>query len=386
MSSVANRCVLFIAFLVVGCENSGRSDTPKGGPEETSPVLESQTLHDFSISFAEAWETVDGVKADRNPYRFFGNTGGDWGRMGPDELRITWEADGVVSAQGVREWAGGFPDAIHDRILGTARADSQNTKAALEMIPAREFRERGLFDNAVAAYEAVLQCEVAPADRVRCLVSQSWLQDKLGDTDASHLHLKEASEVPLDMEAKADRRAYAELLHRQGVMAMCNDKFEEARSCLRNALMLRKEFKGIWRLDVPRTLLRLAGVQSKLGLPTEAETMLFEAKKIRDEILGPTHPDVIDALLQLGDFARHCGDLKQAETHYRNARNLFPDRCSNPMEALGVARAHGRIALALHDAGLPGADEFARRALPTLKQFHSDLRGKSLSTLESLAK
>jgi len=68
---------------MVGCDYKSDSG------ELLSPErIDNQPVHDFGISCGESWDVRDGTQVDRNPFRFFSATGGDWGRMGPQEDQI----------------------------------------------------------------------------------------------------------------------------------------------------------------------------------------------------------------------------------------------------------------------------------------------------------
>lgn len=104
MSLPFTLCLSMLACFIVGCDHLNSSH----GAGPRSNRIENQTLHDFNISYEEMWDARDGIEVDKNPFRFFGATGGDWGRMGPQEARIKWDGVGAVQASDVWQWAGGW--------------------------------------------------------------------------------------------------------------------------------------------------------------------------------------------------------------------------------------------------------------------------------------
>lgn len=105
--TVVQRLIVVIGLCIAlaGCRTDSTAQT---GGKTGQRVL--QVLHDFEAPWDESW-TMDGEKrVDLNPFwRFIHHTGGDWGRMGPDERRI-FHLNGALCAGAqddpTTEWCG----------------------------------------------------------------------------------------------------------------------------------------------------------------------------------------------------------------------------------------------------------------------------------------
>lgn len=137
---------------------------------------------------------------------------------------------------------------------------------------------------------------------------------------------------------------------------------QEAEQLFQQSLMIREETLGPNHPEVSTVLNNLAALYRSQGRYAEAETLLERALAIREQTLGPHHPDVAASLNNLAEFYRAHGRFKEAES-------LFLRSLSIREQALGfdhtdVAQSLNNLALLYGDTGqYAKAQQLHERAL-----------------------
>jgi len=122
----------------------------------------------------------------------------------------------------------------------------------------------------------------------------------------------------------------ARLLDVVGQMSLHLGQLDDAQRHLEQAVSIRRQAGAVARPELPASLIHLAWVYRARNEREQARTLVAEALGIREATLGTRHPDVAEALYELGWLA---GGAEQ-ERLYRQALSIFPD--SGALEAQRV--------------------------------------------------
>ena len=86
---------------LVQSKDRGRNQVKK------APVSLLQPIHKYNNTFEELFEKTDtGAVIDKNPYRYFNDMSGDYGRMGPEEKKIKHNPQGFIDVGPIFDWTG----------------------------------------------------------------------------------------------------------------------------------------------------------------------------------------------------------------------------------------------------------------------------------------
>jgi len=111
----------------------------------------------------------------------------------------------------------------------------------------------------------------------------------------------------------------ADLLHRAGVYLQERAQYGPAEALLQHALSMREQTLGPEHPDTSITLDHLAGLYRTQGLYEQAEPLYQRALAIREQTLGPEHPDTSVTLNNLAVLYRNQGQYSKAEPLYQRA-------------------------------------------------------------------
>ena len=161
-------------------------------------------------------------------------------------------------------------------------------------------------------------------------------------------------------------------------------QFPQAEPLLRRALSIREQALGPTHPDVATTLDHLGDLHRQQGQYAEAEPLLRRALSIREQALGPTHPDVATTLDRLGNLHREQDQYAEAEPLLRRALSIRE-------QALGpthpdVATSLNNVA-AIHFAKdqYAQAEPLLQRALVIREQVLSPTHPAVANSLNNLA-
>ena len=186
------------------------------------------------------------------------------------------------------------------------------------------------------------------ASCVRYLPHAVAVVDHVGDTDGAALDA-------------------ALLLNRMGLYLDVRAQYKEARSYLERALAIREQALGPEHPNTALSLNNLGALLDAQGDLAGARVYYERALAIREQVLGPEHPDTALSLNNLGYVLQAQGDLAGAKPYYERALAIYE-------QALGPE--HPDTALSLNNLGyvlqaqgdLAGAKPYYERALAIYEQ------------------
>jgi serine/threonine protein kinase/tetratricopeptide (TPR) repeat protein len=141
----------------------------------------------------------------------------------------------------------------------------------------------------------------------------------------------------------------ARLLSALGNVYYGEGKFAEATENYRRSIALREQVLGPEHPDVARVLNNLGIALRDQNQYREAAVQLERAVAILEKALGPEHPAVGGALGNLGIMFAEQGQSEQAAVHYRRALAIL-EKAFGP-EHLGLTNALGNLGLVLGSMG-----------------------------------
>ena len=111
----------------------------------------------------------------------------------------------------------------------------------------------------------------------------------------------------------------ARLLYRVADYLYDRGRYTETESPLRSSLKIREDALGPFHPDVAQSLHFLAILYRRQGYYAQAESLYQRALSIREEALGPNHLDVAQSLNNLAVLYRHQGCYADAELLHQRA-------------------------------------------------------------------
>jgi serine/threonine protein kinase/tetratricopeptide (TPR) repeat protein len=256
--------------------------------------------------------------------------------------------------------------------LQAALQDQPETKAALLATVGAVYDSLGQFQQAVPLLQESLSLQRAAAARPRVDTLLELGRAQLGAGNLS------ASETPLDQAlrlAQSDHGAssqetgralwaYGQLRHEQGRFGEAKDLYERALDIL--------EATSAPAIDVAALLDDLAEAYARDLQWARAKQTYERALDIDRSVLGDDNPRVAIHLHNLADVAQNMGDLRQAESLYRDA--IARQERAYGSEQVETARSRGNYGLLLQREGrLEEAEPQLRQALAVaLKLYGPD--------------
>ena len=193
----------------------------------------------------------------------------------------------------------------------------------------------------IASVVSTISFVRAEAARVKAEAVSSFLTDMLGSIDPEYAKGRDTS-VLAQMLAEASQRVDAELaeapesaaeLHLAiGQVYVSLGQYPEAETHLARAAELRLEQQDV--LGAADVDLRLSELFQLLSRFEEAEPLIREVVRVRQNNLGARHPGVADALAQLGLLQENAGDIGDAEVTLRTAVEIQREGSSDDDPAL----------------------------------------------------
>jgi tetratricopeptide (TPR) repeat protein len=241
----------------------------------------------------------------------------------PDMARRVEALDEQLIAAEVLEKAGKFEDGLALAATVVHEAES----LGYEPLLARAWLRQGILQSGTAdyeqaeatlerAYEATVELRMAAAaaDATRYLVYV--VGAKLAQHEEGRRWAKHAK--PLAGAVGTDE-ALASYLHNLGALAFAEGKYEEARDHFGRALAIREEALGPDHPEVGHTLNNLGNVAFAEGKYDEARGAYERALAVWEQVLGPDHPNVGHTLNNLGNVATQEGKYEEARDHQERA-------------------------------------------------------------------
>ena len=122
--------------------------------------------------------------------------------------------------------------------------------------------------------------------------------------------------------AAADLLGEADALNLRAIDLYQRGDFAEAERLIRLSLDIREEALGPDHPEVATSLNNLAELQASLARFLEAETLCKRALSIRERVLGPAHPDVAASINNLGGLYFRQSRYEEAEPFFQRSLTL----------------------------------------------------------------
>jgi len=136
----------------------------------------------------------------------------------------------------------------------------------------------------------------------------------------------------------------ARLLYRTGCYLRDRAQYAQAETLIKHALALREQLLGPEHPEIATTLDSLASIYFEQGKYLEAEPLYQQALTIREQSLGPEHPDVATSLSTVAHLRYFIH-----ENTYDEAEQMFRRALAIREKALG--KEHADVALTLQTLG-----------------------------------
>jgi len=112
------------------------------------------------------------------------------------------------------------------------------------------------------------------------------------------------------------------LLHETAFYLRDRGRYTEAEPLYQRAIRIREQLLGPEHPDVATSLYGLANLYLDQGRYAEAEPLYQRAIRIREQFLGPQHPDMAYPLTNLANLYREQGRYAEAESLYQRALHI----------------------------------------------------------------
>ncbi len=154
----------------------------------------------------------------------------------------------------------------------------------------------------------------------------------------------------------------ASLRHHQGMVIRTQGDYDAALADNERALAIREEVLGPSHPEVAASLNAVANVQRDRGQFDQASAALRRALEIRQEALGPDHPAVATALNDLAVLEQSRGKYAEAQSYFERALRLM--EATYGADSLDVAKTLNNLGRVQHMSGNYGAaQDHLERAL-----------------------
>jgi tetratricopeptide (TPR) repeat protein len=176
----------------------------------------------------------------------------------------------------------------------------------------------------------------------------------------------------------------SELLNRAGIYLLGRASHKEAENLLREALRIREQALGAEHDDTAESLNSVAALLREQGEYPEARPLFRRALAIREKALGPDHPDTAMIINNLAAVLQDEGDFRSAEALYERALAIrektlgpdHPDTAGSLTNLASVSQAQW---------GLSKAQLLYERALAIYRKVRGDQHLDTAMGLDNLA-
>jgi tetratricopeptide (TPR) repeat protein len=243
-----------------------------------------------------------------------------------------------------------------------AEVSGEDTVVAELKHQAKEALEAGDFDRAEKLLNeaSAKDLEAARAWQERAkqrLLSAAASKAQNGDLKFTQLAYTEAAEYyrqAAEPVPAGEERILAEYLNLQGKASLEGGYYVDAQQPFERALVLREQALGPDHPNVATSLNNLAELYRAQGQYAKAKPLYRRSLAIREKALGPDHPDVAGSLNNLAELYRHQGQYAKAEPLYRRSLAIWekalgpdhPNVAKNPNNLASLHHAQGQYAKA----------------------------------------
>ncbi len=212
------------------------------------------------------------------------------------------------------------------RVLGAEHPDTLTSMNNLAIL----YRRLGRYDEAEPLYRRTLATQRrvlgdTHPDTARSMNNLAELcrnQDRLDEAEPLHLEALAARRAELGddhLETLSSMNNLAEVYRMQGRLA-------DAGRLHRDSLEIKRRLLGDDHYDTAITVHNLACLQREMGEYEEARQGFETAQRVFEAALGPTHPFVIENLVQHAELLRRAGDDDGAAELEARARAIRDKR------------------------------------------------------------
>ncbi len=280
--------------------------------------------------------------------------------------------------------------ALYTRARDESRRTQQVTSFLQEMIvsadPARagapDVSVRLMLDEASRRIDDELAGQPDVEAAIRHTLGRTY--DGLGLYDQAERHLRSALSIRSTLVARPDTLT-ADVMADLGAVLVHQGRYDEGETVHREALRLRQSLLDETHPDVTTSMTHLVSILHLTGDFAAGEPLAQEVvDRRRREVGEQDHPDLAEALLNLGEIRYRRGGYVDAEALFRESRAMlqrsFPDRHSD------IATHTYNLATVLRRRGKwAEARPLYREAYDAWVRLHGDTHPSVAHTRNSLA-
>ncbi len=245
-------------------------------------------------------------------------------------------------------------------------------------------KARPLLDRAVAT-KRKLQGE-DPLDLSLTLTDLGWLATLQADFATAEREYREALDIQATQSGNPRvPEARATTLFDFGVLAQSEGRYADAQAAFREALGIQRTLYGNSHADIARTLKYLALAIAAGGDLKSALPLMQSAVAMQRELRGKEpHPDLAEAINDLGYMLESGGDYDGAEKSYRESMAMYSVLLGERHPY--IATALNNLAFVIQSKGeLPRAEATYRLALEMERSLLGEVHPEVANTLNSIA-
>jgi tetratricopeptide (TPR) repeat protein len=175
------------------------------------------------------------------------------------------------------------------------------------------------------------------------------------------------------------------LLHETARYLQDRARYQEAESLSQQALRIREQQLGPGHPDVAASLHNLADLYREQGKYAEAEPLSQRALRIFEQKLGPEHSNVAVSLNNLAIISHEQGRYAEAEPLYRRALHIWELQLG-PEHLLVADPLTGLAALSFEQGKYEQAEPLYRRALYILERAQGSQHPEAAETMHGFAR
>jgi serine/threonine-protein kinase len=182
----------------------------------------------------------------------------------------------------------------------------------------------GDYDGARSMLREALFLAAEGKDHVLATWAAGWLLLVVGNRQLRFDEARSLMEwAPLIVSRTGDSLAHTEWLNSQAMVLKDMGRYEEAKAWHERALSIREQALGPDHPDVAMSLNDLAVVLRQMGRYEEAKALYERALSIWEKALGPDHPHVAMLLNNLANMLDDMGRYEEAKALYERALSIW---------------------------------------------------------------
>ena len=244
--------------------------------------------------------------------------------------------------------------------------------------------EAGAYEEAETSLRRAYASALGQNMTAEAAIAASVLVHVVGTSQARHADGRRWAEhaEPL-ARASGDEDLQATFANYLAVLAQAEGAPAEARAGFMHALTLWERSVGPEHPNIGNALANLGVVAHAEGNYSEARTNLERALEIRQKAVGPRHPDVAYTLTNLGAVAKSQGDLEAARRYHERALPLF-EAVYGPKHMTVAASLNNLASVIRGEGELDEARNYIERAVSIFEEALGPRHPSLASALNNL--